>query len=258
MSQPATPSQRIEVSHSGDGLAQVRLMRPGKLNALDTAMFEALIAAGEALAVLPDLRCVVLSGEGKGFCSGLDLSMFAVLAGDIPPLAARSHGRANFFQQAAMVWRDLPVPVIAAVHGVCFGGGLQIAAGADIRVVAPDARLAVRELQWGIVPDMGHFALWRGLVRDDVLRELTWTAREFSGEEAQRLGFATHVDADPLARALAIAREIMARDPAAIRAAKTLANQAGDLVSDEILVAESVAQDILLAAKRAQAGPVAS
>ena len=104
---------------------------------------------------------------------------------------------------------------------------------------------------------MGHFALWRGLVRDDVLRELTWTAREFSGEEAQRLGFATHVDADPLARALAIAREIMARDPAAIRAAKTLANQAGELVSDEILVAESVAQDILLAAKRAQAEPVA-
>ena len=127
---------------------------------------------------------------------------------------------------------------------------MQIAAGADIRVVTPDARLAVMELKWGIVPDMGHFALWRGLVREDVLRELTWTAREFSGEAAQALGFATHVDADPLARATQIAAEIAAKDPSAIRAAKVLFNGAADMPAEAILLAESVAQDRLLAARR--------
>ena len=149
-----------------------------------------------------------------------------------------------------MQWRALPVPVIAAVHGVCFGGGLQIAAGADIRVVSADARLSVMELKWGIVPDMGHFALWRGLVREDVLRELTWTAREFSGDMAQALGFATHVDSDPLARAKAMASEIAANDPAAIRAAKALFNGAADMTIEAILLAESAAQDRLLAARR--------
>ncbi len=247
-------SERVAVNIGTDGIAEVRLARPDKLNALDRPMFAALIAAGEELAGHGGLRCVVLSGEGKGFCAGLDLSMFAALAGDMPPLAARSHGRANFFQQAAVVWRDLPVPVIAAVHGVCFGGGLQIAAGADLRVVAPDARLAVMELKWGIVPDMGHFALWRGQVREDVLRELTYSAREFSGEDAQALGFATHLDADPRARALVLAREIAGKDPAAIRAAKALFNRAADLPGDAILMAESEVQDRLLAAKRAAAG----
>ncbi len=251
MSQQDTATEdRVAVSLGGDGVAHVRLIRADKLNALDMPMFEALIAAGEALAANSDLRCVVLSGEGKGFCAGLDLSMFAMLTGDMPPLVMRSHGRANFFQQAAMVWRDIPVPVITALHGVCFGGGLQIAAGADIRIAAPDTRLSVMELKWGIIPDMGHYTLWRGMVREDALRELTYTAREFSGEEAQALGFVTHLDADPLARALALAQEIAAKDTAAIRAAKALFNQAADMTGDEVLVAESEVQDRLLAAKR--------
>jgi enoyl-CoA hydratase/carnithine racemase len=243
-------AERVAITVDEQGIAQVRLSRAVKLNALDAAMFDAIIAAGERLAAMEDLRCVVLSGEGKAFCSGLDLAMLGTLSGSDLQLAMRSHGNANRFQQVAMQWRALPVPVIAAVHGVCFGGGLQIAAGADIRVVAPDARLAVMELKWGIVPDMGHFVLWRGLVRDDVLRELTWTAREFSGDVAQALGFASHVDANPLARAMAIAQEIAAKDPAAIRAAKALFNGAADMASDAILLAESVAQDRLLAAKR--------
>ena len=226
------------------------MTRADKLNALDDAMFASLIDAGERLASLADLRCVVLSGEGRGFCSGLDLSMFATLTGDMPPLAVRTHGNANRFQQVALQWRALPVPVIAAVHGVCFGGGLQIAGGADIRVAAPDTRLAVMELKWGIVPDMGGFALWRGNVRDDVLRALTWSAREFSGEEALQWGFATFVDADPLARAMVIARDIAAKDPAAIRAAKSLFNRVAELSGDDILLAESIAQDALLAARR--------
>ena len=250
MNPPDAAEPRIEVTQGDDGIAHVRLMRAGKLNALDEAMFAGLIEAGELLAARANLRCVVLSGEGRGFCSGLDLSMFAALTGDSPPLATRTHGNANSFQQVAMQWRALPVPVIAAVHGVCFGGGLQIAGGADIRVVAPDTRLAVMELKWGIIPDMGGFALWRGNVRDDILRELTWSAREFTGEEARQWGFATFVDADPLARAMAIARDIAGKNPAAIRAAKGLFNRVPELSCDEVLLAESIAQDALLAARK--------
>jgi enoyl-CoA hydratase/carnithine racemase len=240
-------NDRVSLAIEPDGVARVTLTRGAKLNALDAAMFDALLAAGQALFDLPGLRCVVIAGEGRGFSAGLDLAMFEVLlAGDAPPLTDRTHGNANRVQQAAMQWRKLPVPVIAAVHGVCFGGGLQIAAGADIRVIAPDARLAVLEMKWGLVPDMGGFALWRGLVRDDVLRELTYTNREFSGEEAHALGFATLLDADPVARALALAREIASRSPSSIRAAKALFNRSADAPLDEILMVESIEQQRLL------------
>jgi len=243
-------NDRVSLTMDGDGIAQVRLTRPDKLNALDEAMFGALIDAGSALFDMRGLRCVVLAGEGKGFCAGLDLTMFEIIArGEGPPFAERTHGNANRVQQAAMQWRKLPVPVIAAVHGVCFGGGLQVASGADIRVVAPDARLAVMEMKWGLVPDMGGFALWRNAVRDDQLRELTYTNREFSGEEALALGFATIADADPLARATAIAREIAGRSPTAIQAAKRLFNRYQDLTVDEILLEESLSQQRLFGTK---------
>jgi enoyl-CoA hydratase/carnithine racemase len=243
---------RVEVELDARGVARVTLARPDKRNALDRAMFDALIAAGERLSATPELRCVVISGAGQGFCAGIDLALLVGGGAGLPPLLPRTHGPANWFQQAAMVWRAVPVPVIAAVHGVCFGGGLQIAGGADIRIVAPDARLAVMEAKWGIVPDMGHFVLWRGLVREDVLRELTWTAREFTGTEAHALGFASHVDPDPLDRALALAEAIAAMDPAATRAAKALANRTLELTAPEVLLAESEAQEPLLAAKLAQ------
>jgi enoyl-CoA hydratase/carnithine racemase len=157
-------------------------------------------------------------------------------------LTARTHGNANDFQHVAMLWRKLAVPVIAAVHGVCFGGGLQIASGADIRVVAPDARLSVMEMKWGLIPDMGGYALWRGLVRDDILRELTYTNREFSGAEALALGFATYVDDNPHARAMAIAAEIASRNPDAMREAKALFNEFADMDEGAILMAESERQ----------------
>ena len=140
------------------------------------------------------------------------------------------------------MWRKLPMPVIAAVHGVCFGGGMQIASGADIRVVAPDARMAIMEMKWGLVPDMGGYQLWRGLVRDDVLRELVYTNREFSGEEAQVLGLATHVTDDPLAKAKEIAATIAQRNPDAVRAAKRLHNRMHDETGEDMLMAESVEQ----------------
>jgi enoyl-CoA hydratase/carnithine racemase len=247
MTQNSACDQRVSIELDEHGIAHVRMERPDKYNALDSAMFDALIAAGHKLAAMPGLRCVVLSGAGRSFCAGLDLSMFdRLLAADAPPLAERSHGNCNTFQQVAMQWRALAVPVIAAVQGICFGGGLQLAAGADVRVVAPDARMAVMEMKWGIIPDMGGFVLWRGLVRDDVLRELTYTAREFSGEEAMAMGFATHVDADPLARAMAIARDIADTHPQAIRSAKRLFNETPLMSVDDILMAESREQDLLI------------
>lgn len=243
-------NDRVRIVPGEGGVAQVFLARPDKLNALDMAMFEQLIAAGQALRGAKGLRVVVLSGEGRAFSAGLDLASFAS-PGDpaLADLVARTHGQNNFFQQAAMQWRDLPVPVIAAVQGVCFGGALQIVSGADIRVVAPDARLSIAEVALGIVPDMGGFALWRGLLRQDALRELVYGAREFSGEEAHALGLATLLDPDPLARAMAIATGIAARSPDAVRQAKRLANLAQDAPTPDILVAESRAQQELLFSK---------
>ncbi len=236
------PNERVSIVVEDDGVAQLRLTRADKLNALDAAMFDALVDAGRALFEMRSLRAVVMAGEGRAFCAGLDTARFSPAQGGSTDFTARTHGNANHFQQAAMVWNKLPVPVIAAVHGVCFGGGLQIASGADIRVVAPDARLSIMETRWGLVPDMGGYARWRGLVRDDVLRELIYTHREFSGQEAQVLGLATFVDPDPIARATQIARQIAALSPHAIRAAKALANRVADATIDDILLEESRAQ----------------
>jgi enoyl-CoA hydratase/carnithine racemase len=242
-------NERVSIELEDDGVAQVRLIRADKMNALDADMFNYLIEAGQALQNMKGLRCVVLAGEGRAFCAGLDLSSFGRQRGDEPPLTERTFGNANRAQQVAMQWRKLPVPVIAAVHGVCFGGGLQIASGADIRVVAPDTRMSIMELKWGLVPDMGGYALWRGLVRDDVLRELTYTHREFTGEQAKEYGLATHVDADPLAKATAIAGEIDRKNPHAIRAAKRLANGMQDKTGAELLLEESREQHSLMRSK---------
>lgn len=239
-------NDRVRIELGDDGVAQVRLVRADKMNALDGEMFARMIEAGQSLHDMKGLRAVVLSGEGRAFCAGLDLSNFGRDRGNEPPLTERTYGNANLAQQVAMQWRKLPVPVIAAIHGVCFGGGLQIASGADIRVVAPDARMAIMEMRWGLVPDMGGYALWRGLIRDDFLRELTYTNREFSGEEAHAFGLATHVDADPLARATAIAATIADRNPHAIRGAKRLANSMPDKSTNDLLMEESLEQHKLM------------
>ncbi|WP_322048930.1 crotonase/enoyl-CoA hydratase family protein [Paraburkholderia sp. J67] len=231
-----------------DGVADVRLNRPQKMNALSPAMFDAILAAGERLANEADLRAVVLSGNGQAFCAGLDLESMAALSklGGGTPITERTHGLSNFAQQICMLWRELPVPVIAAVHGVAFGGGLQLALGADLRYVAPDARLSVMEMKWGIVPDMGGMVLTRGLVRDDRLRELIYSARIVPASEAVELGLATRVTDDPHAQALATAREIAQRSPDAIRAAKRLMQVASQGDAAAILLAESVEQKALI------------
>ncbi|MET0251777.1 MAG: crotonase/enoyl-CoA hydratase family protein [Novosphingobium sp.] len=231
-----------------DGVAHVRLERPDKLNALDEAMFNAIVEAGQRLYETREARCVVLSGAGRGFSAGLDLSALES-TGSEARVTDRTHGNCNRAQQSAMVWRKLPMPVIAAIHGICFGGGLHIASGACVRICAPDARLAVMELKWGLVPDMGGHALWRGNVRDDVLRELTYTHREFSGEDAVRWGFATHVDPDPVGRALALASEIALNSPHALHAAKALANRQHDCTVEQLLAAESHEQQRLIGSR---------
>ena len=237
-------TNRVSITIEG-GVADVRLSRADKMNAIDPTMFAALADAIERLSASPGLRCVVLSGEGRGFCAGLDMASMAAGGSGLDP-AARTHGPANLPQHVAWGWRTLPVPVIAALHGVVLGGGLQIAAGADVRIARANARLSIRELHWGIVPDMAGYALWRGTVRDDVMRELIYSAREVDGEEAARLGLVTRVAEDPLAEAFALAQTIAARNPDAIRAAKRLANLslANDVAG--ILAAESAEQLKLL------------
>jgi enoyl-CoA hydratase/carnithine racemase len=244
----------IAIEH---GVADVRLNRADKMNALDNAMFEGLVAAGERLKSEKGVRAVVLSGEGRAFCAGLDMGNFGQMAeggrgqsGGAPrsddALGARSHGVANRAQYAVWVWRELPVPVIAAVHGVAFGGGFQVALGADLRYVAPDTRLCVMEIKWGLVPDMAGTQLMRHLAREDLVRELTYTGRIFSGDEAYQYGFATRVSADPRAEAMATAREIAGKNPDAIRAAKRLLNEAVQTDVKSGLTMESVEQGRLI------------
>lgn len=247
--------ERVSVDFE-NGVADVRLIRADKMNALDRAMFEGLIEAAETLAATKGLRAVVLSGEGKAFCAGLDMGSFAAMqdrregAGDKVPgardLVARTHGIANQVQQSAWAWRALPVPVIAAVHGVALGGGFQVALGADMRYATPDARFSVMEIKWGLVPDLAGTQLMRHLAREDVVRELTYTGRIFDGEEALRLGFVTKVMADPHEAALETAREIAGKSPDAVRAAKRLLNAAVTSEPGAGLLAESQEQQKLI------------
>jgi len=228
-------SDRVQISID-DGIADVTLNRPDKRNALDNAMFTAVAEAGERLKSEPGLRAVVLSGAGASFCAGLDFSSFQAMAGSDGPArdAAQAEGSpgsmsdgriTHLGQQICWVWQEVPVPVIAAVQGHALGGGLQIALGADIRISHPDAKWSVREVHWGLVPDMtGTFMLSR-LVRPDVAKELTFTARMISGVEAAELGLVTKVSDTPYDDAMAVAREIAGRSPGAVRGAKALFNR---------------------------------
>ncbi len=223
---------RLTVDIEG-GVADVRLDRAEKMNALDNAMFEGLAATARELADDPSVRAVVLSGNGRAFCAGLDFGSFRAMqkSGDgessTRELVQRTdENPANRAQFAAWGWHTMPVPVIAAVHGVAYGGGFQIALGADLRVVHPEARLSVREIVWGLIPDMAGPQLLQHLVRSDIAKELTFTGRVISGVEAAELGLVTRLSEQPLDDALALAREIAGNSPHAIRAAKQVLDTA--------------------------------
>ncbi|SFR67886.1 Enoyl-CoA hydratase/carnithine racemase [Marinobacter daqiaonensis] len=248
-------SEVVQVIRSEhEGVVEVRLNRPDKMNSLNTDMFTSLAAVGEELKKDPGLRAVVLSGEGRCFCAGLDMGNFSKMAEgggagvNGNGLEPRTHGDSNLAQYVAMVWREVPVPVIAAVHGVCFGGGLQVALGADMRYTTPDAQWAVLEVKWGLVPDMGGMVLLNELVRPDIARELCYSGRVLNGSEAVELGLATHLGDDPRADALALARTIAGKNPDAIRAMKRMLNSAITPREEaaRILLEESREQDRII------------
>jgi enoyl-CoA hydratase/carnithine racemase len=235
---------RIEVS---DHVAVVTLARPDKHNALDPAMFAAIVDAAREVRATAGVRAVVLHGEGPSFCSGLDVSALGSAQGSTGDLLRRDNGnRANAAQRPCTDWIDLPVPVVAAIHGACFGGGLQIALGADVRIAAPDARLSVMEVKWGLVPDMGITSTLPRLVRIDVATELACTGRVLSGTEAAALGLVTRVADDPLAAAHELAAEIAGRSPDAVRAAKRLFQTSWHAPTADGLVLESELQTRLI------------
>ncbi len=233
-----------------DYVAFVRLNRPEKYNALSLDMFKAIVEAGETVRADRSIRSVVLSGEGRGFCAGLDFESFMKLGsgGDKAfDLFGRTEDNpANYAQRTGYVWKQVPVPVIAAVHGVAFGGGLQIALGADIRLASPDARFSVMEIKWGLIPDMSGTQTLKDLVRLDVAKELTFTGRIVEAEEALRLGLVTRICEDPLAEAEALAREIAGKSPDAIAAGKKLWEQVPSLDTGQGLQLEEDLQRTLI------------
>jgi enoyl-CoA hydratase/carnithine racemase len=236
-------------------VAHVRMNRADKRNGLDLAQVEALIAAGQQLAGDPRVRAVVLSGEGPSFCAGLDWA--AVIAGGPGVVERLLAGRgpespANRAQRVAWIWSELPVPVIAAIRGAAFGGGLQLALACDLRLCAPDARMSVMEIRYGLIPDMTASRTLLRLVRDDLARELVYTGRIVEAEEAARIGLATRVVDDPVAAALELARAIAASAPSAIRAAKRLCLDSADLDTAGALAHETALQLPLLGSAEQQ------
>ncbi len=246
---------RVEVR---EHVATVTLARPEKHNALDLAMFEGIIAASEHVSRAPGVRAVVLHGEGPSFCSGLDLASLMSsgngLDGSLQELAGAVPNR---FQRVAYDWVTLPVPVIAAVHGNCLGGGLQIALGADVRIATADARMSVMEVKWGLIPDMSLSQTLPRLVGLDVAKELVYTARVFSGEEARDLGVVTRLSEDPLAAAYSLAEEIAGRSPDAIRGAKRLLDQSWGRPAEVGLALEAEIQRALIGSSNQMAAVIA-
>jgi len=216
-----------------DHVADVRLNRPEKMNAVNTGMWAAIGEAGESLLENLDVRAVVLSGNGRAFCAGLDMASFQGMQdrsdespGEGGGLASLGDRPENLFQRAAMIWKRVPVPVIGALHGVALGAGAQIALGADIRIATPDLKFSILEIKWGLIPDVGITQTLRDIVPLDVAKELTFTGRILDGEAARGLGLVTRVAEDPLTEAMELATEIASKSPDAIRSGKRLLNEA--------------------------------
>lgn len=234
MTIPGVSSHRVTISLQ-DGIADIRLNRADKRNALDSEMFSSLAAMGAYVRSLNNVRAVVLSGEGPSFCAGLDFASFHVMAaggsatgfkkdGQLNAGALTEGGLTHLAQQICWVWQQIPVPVIAAIHGHALGGGIQLALGADIRFVHPETQMSVREIHWGIIPDMTGTLTLSRLVRPDIAKELVFTGKIIDGKHAFDIGLATHLSDDPHTDAMALATEIAGRNPHAVRGAKHLLN----------------------------------
>ncbi|MEP1613849.1 MAG: crotonase/enoyl-CoA hydratase family protein [Roseobacter sp.] len=239
---------RIQLSQH-DHVIHVEITRADKKNAMDDEMIDALIEAGAKISKT-QARAVVLSGQGDCFCAGIDISGLTKMIGkDIDALIMpRTHGNGttNRWQEVAMLWHRMEIPVIAALHGVAYGAGLQLAMGADVRIAAPDCKLSVMEMKWGIVPDMGGMVLLPRLVRADILRRLVYTATPIDAEQAERWGLVSELSADPVQAAMDLAQDIAQKGPNAVKAAKALIHIAETEAPNQVLWAESRAQADLL------------
>ena len=235
---------RVRIDRDG-GIAHVQLTRPDKRNALDDAMFQAIAQAGEQLKHDAGVRAVVLSGEGLSFCAGLDFGGFQSMSergadtASESGIGAMAEGRiTHLAQQICWVWQEVPVPVIAALQGHALGGGMQLALGADVRIAHPDTKLSVREVHWGLTPDMTGTLMLSRLVRDDVMKELVFTGRVLPASEGAALGLVTKLSDTPVDDAMAMAREIAGRSPDAVRGAKKLINRLSNAGAAEHFAAE--------------------
>ena len=230
------------------GIAHVELNRPDKLNGLTLDTLRELIAAAHLARRNKAVRVVVISGAGRSFSAGLDFASVErpdMLWSFVP----RPWRGTNIFQEGCWAWRRVPVPVIVAVHGHCFGGGLQIALAGDYRFTTPDAQWSVMEAKWGLVPDMSGVQSLKELVGIDVAKKLAMTAEIFSGEEAVRLGLASEVSDDPLAAAMALANELVGRSPDQLAAIKRLFNRSWNASARTTFRRERAEQALLLVAK---------
>lgn len=242
-------SDRVE-TRVRDHVAEVVLNRPEKFNALDIETFRALDAAARSIEADKSVRAVILRGAGDNFCAGIDLGVLQGGGDDIVTLllAPVQGSPANVAQRAAYAWRELPIPVVCALQGIAFGGGFQIAMGADLRFAAPDVQLSVMEAKWGLIPDMGISTTLRDVVAPDLAKELAFTGRVVGAQEALRLGIVTRVEEDPVASARLMAETIADRSPDAIRGIKKLINEGWSMPEAEALALEAAIQVPLLGA----------
>jgi enoyl-CoA hydratase/carnithine racemase len=236
-------------------IAHAHMIRGDKMNALDADMMDALIECGERIKADKTIRAVVISGEGRAFCAGLDMGNFAKMAeggnagvsgGERQKLAVRTHGLANRPQKVAFTWREIEVPVIAAAQGFALGGGFQLFMGADMRYAAPGTKFSIMESRWGLVPDMGTTHVMAQVAREDIVKELAFTGRIFEADEAYEHGFLTRITDNPIEAALETATAIAARNPEAIRGTKRLFNEPADRHVADTLMLESVLQDEII------------
>ena len=239
----------IEVANH---VADIRLNRPDKMNAVNTEMWKAIAEAGESLLEAGPVRAAVLSGNGRAFCAGLDMASFQTMgsqsdrSGVSSGLARKDQRAENLFQRAAVIWKKVPIPVIGALHGVAFGAGAQIALGTDIRFAAPDLRFSILEIKWGLIPDVGITQTLRNFVPLDVAKELTFTGRILSGEQAREVGLMTHVAEDPLASALELAHESAGKSPDAVQRGKRLLEETWHAADEVGLALEAELQAELI------------
>jgi enoyl-CoA hydratase/carnithine racemase len=232
------------------GIAHVTLSRPDKYNALNFDMFKAIDKVIQSLAKDKQVQVVILSGAGGNFSSGLDVKSIASNPSKALNLLFKwLPGNANLAQRVSLGWQRLPMPVIAVIEGVCYGGGMQIVLGADLRIAAQDAKLSIMEAKWGLVPDMAGLVGLRQLISKDQAMKLTLTAEVITAQEALALGLITQIADEPMAKAEALAKQIMQTSPDACAAIKQSINQSWTGTLRSLLSRESLSQIRLLLGK---------